>query len=177
VIGEGYNEAALRRDPTAHAEIVAMRRAGRNPCRASSIARCIHFKSSARNCDEISITGSGPTLFDRPMASPAPGSSPTHRTNLTSTDHASMKATIMPTMTNTKEPTSMYRKTWLIEPPRAWVAVRTIVVMRNLDTAGSLLSAPRPPRQTRKILRPAFYYRHRVTPPRGSTEVIVRPAE
>jgi tRNA(adenine34) deaminase len=30
VIGEGYNEAELRRDPTAHAEIVAMRRAGRN---------------------------------------------------------------------------------------------------------------------------------------------------
>lgn len=30
VIGEGYNEAELRHDPTAHAEIVAMRRAGRN---------------------------------------------------------------------------------------------------------------------------------------------------
>ena len=29
VIGEGYNEAELRHDPTAHAEIVAMRRAGR----------------------------------------------------------------------------------------------------------------------------------------------------
>ena len=30
VIGEGYNEVDLRRDPTAHSEIVAMRRAGQN---------------------------------------------------------------------------------------------------------------------------------------------------
>jgi tRNA(adenine34) deaminase len=28
IVGEGYNEADLRNDPTAHAEIVAMRRAG-----------------------------------------------------------------------------------------------------------------------------------------------------
>ena len=30
VIGEGYNEVLLRDDPTAHAEIVAMRRAGQH---------------------------------------------------------------------------------------------------------------------------------------------------
>ena len=35
IVGEGWNEVLSSNDPTAHAEVVAIRRAGRTTCRAA----------------------------------------------------------------------------------------------------------------------------------------------
>jgi tRNA(adenine34) deaminase len=56
IIGEGYNEVHIRHDPTSHAEIVAMRRAGEKLRRSEFRAATLYSTLQPRGmCTMVSI--------------------------------------------------------------------------------------------------------------------------
>ena len=75
VVAEGHNEVGLRHDPTAHAEIVAIRRACESVVDGTSCAaRCCIRRCSRAECARWQASGAGSAAW-----STGPGANDVHR--------------------------------------------------------------------------------------------------